>query len=71
MSTELKRAARRQHRERMRAKARKLYAGGKRPERYADNLTVCSGPCCGNPRKWHGLKTMQELRFDEKARSEA
>jgi hypothetical protein len=22
----------------------------------------CSGPCCGNPRKWFGELTIQELR---------
>ena len=25
----------------------------------------CSGPCCGNPRKWFGEKTCQERRADE------
>jgi len=23
----------------------------------------CSGPCCGNPRRWFGQKTMQERRW--------
>jgi hypothetical protein len=22
----------------------------------------CSGPCCGNPRRWFGQETMQERR---------
>jgi hypothetical protein len=25
----------------------------------------CSGICCGNPRKWFGKKTKQELMSDE------
>ena len=25
----------------------------------------CSGPCCGNPRKWWNDKTRQEKRADE------
>ena len=70
MNAKAKRGDRRKHRERMRKKARKLYAGCRRPERYADNLTVCSGPCCGNPRKWQGTKTLQEIRFDEKSSAE-
>lgn len=24
----------------------------------------CSGPCCGNPRRWYGTKTLQEIRAD-------
>lgn len=28
-----------------------------------DHLCVCSGPCCGNPRRWYGEPTMQERRF--------
>lgn len=29
-----------------------------------DNRTGCSGPCCGNPRKWFKELTMQERRAD-------
>lgn len=25
----------------------------------------CSGPCCGNPRKWFGEVTVQERRNEE------
>ncbi len=28
----------------------------------AENRSPCSGPCCGNPRKWFGDLTMQEQR---------
>lgn len=24
---------------------------------------VCSGHCCGNPRKWYGEKTIQERKY--------
>jgi len=27
--------------------------------------TPCSGMCCGNPRKWYGERTRQELIADE------
>lgn len=30
--------------------------------RFADSPTLCSGPCCGNPRRWFGEKTIQERR---------
>jgi hypothetical protein len=25
----------------------------------------CSGPCCGNPRKWWGERTVQERRWGQ------
>lgn len=28
----------------------------------ADNRALCSGPCCGNPRKWFDELTIQEKR---------
>ena len=62
------RAERRANRDRMKARARRLYPG-QNAVKFADNLTACSGPCCGNPRRWNGDKTMQELKFDEKSRS--
>lgn len=33
----------------------------------ADNMKMCSGPCCGNPRKWFGEKTIQERKAKEVA----
>jgi hypothetical protein len=30
--------------------------------RLFNNRTPCSGPCCGNPRRWFGELTVQELR---------
>jgi hypothetical protein len=32
--------------------------------RFADYPTLCSGWCCGNPRRWHGERTRQERRSD-------
>ena len=31
--------------------------------RHADNEARCSCAMCGNPRKWGGEKTIQEMRF--------
>ena len=28
---------------------------------------ACSGPCCGNPRKWFGQRTIQERRAMQEA----
>ena len=28
---------------------------------------LCSGPCCGNPRRHFGERTVQERKFDEQA----
>jgi hypothetical protein len=61
-----KRARRRAAKERTKAAARRLYPWCKRPERYADNLTVCSCWGCGNPRRWLGERTRQELREEAK-----
>lgn len=45
------------------------------PQMYAPNGALfevmrytrvrCSGPCCGNPRKWFGERTIQERKADE------
>lgn len=32
--------------------------------KLADHLKCCSGPCCGNPRKWFNQKTVQEQRAE-------
>ena len=31
-------------------------------EKITDHLATCSGPCCGNPRKWFGEITRGEVR---------
>lgn len=56
------RAYRRHQKELRKRDARGKYPHDARPYRYADNMTVCSGPCCGNPRRWFGEPTMQERR---------
>lgn len=66
----MKRAERRHQKQRMKQRARRIYPDWPRAERAADNLTLCSGPCCGNPRKLLKEKTRQELREDEKTASE-
>lgn len=69
------RAIRRHHRQRLRA-ARRTYWG----REGADSLnplflgkvlqtpTLCSGPCCGNPRRWFGQPTVAERRQFERGR---
>jgi len=66
------RALRRKHAERMKRRARKLYAGTKCPEKFAEHLAVCSCNMCGNPRKhpWHEV-TLQERKFYGRRRAEA
>lgn len=32
--------------------------------RYRKTQVFCSGPCCGNPRKWFGERTIQEQKAD-------
>jgi hypothetical protein len=32
--------------------------------KLANHLKCCSGPCCGNPRKWFNRPTLQELRVE-------
>lgn len=70
MST-VKRAERRHHLDRMKAKARGLAGlyNGPGVNAFAklyDHLAHCSGRCCGNPRRWADCKrealTMQERR---------
>jgi hypothetical protein len=34
-------------------------------QKIANHLAICSGPCCGNPRRWFGELTMQERRASE------
>ncbi len=67
-----KRAQRRAALKRQKAKARRLYPHDTRA-RNANNLTVCSCPMCGNPRRHFGnshtrrigeLKSIDRMEFD-------
>lgn len=55
----------------MKRKAKKLYSGCPAPQKYANNLTLCSKRCCGNPRKHSGDVTIQEekAKFDERSQA--
>jgi hypothetical protein len=59
-------AERRHHLDRMKAKAVRVYGRRRQDtkscEKLANHLAQCSGPCCGNPRRWFGELTMQERR---------
>lgn len=57
------RSERRHHKERMKARARRLLPG-RSPEHLADNMAKCSCPMCGNPRKWFGDPTIQEMKAE-------
>lgn len=68
---EPKRARRRRESRRMKRHAVEVYSrysirhdDPARQTKIADHLTTCSGPCCGNPRRWFGEPTMQERRHD-------
>lgn len=58
------RAKRRADLRRQKERARRFFPWCENPEKYADHLASCSCWMCGNPRKYFGLKTMQELRAD-------
>lgn len=45
---------------RLKRKAKKLYHWCKNAIKYANNLTCCSCPSCGNPRRHFGQKTRRE-----------
>lgn len=55
------RSQRRHHLERMKAKARKARPWDEKA-RDANHLAACSCELCGNPRRWYGQVTVQELR---------
>lgn len=38
---------------------------GRLAQRMLRTRVMCSCPCCGNPRRWFGLKTRQEIQADE------
>lgn len=59
-----KRAERRAALVRMKRRAARVYPYWDRAWKWANHIQGCSGPCCGNPRKWFGEKTMQERRFE-------
>jgi hypothetical protein len=77
ISSAEKRERRRGDLVRMKAKAKFLariygYQHGGWGEPYAklyDHLAHCSGPCCGNPRRW--FKTKQALTIQERRVFEA
>lgn len=68
----MSRARRRKDKERMKAKARRLYPYLECPEKLADHLKNCSCHLgCGNPRNNHTYKcreqlTIQELKANER-----
>ncbi len=72
-----KRALRRHHRQRMIARARRIFTfrghSGEDLERRArlnyDHLQRCSCWMCGHRRKWNG-STVQELRWNQKSKEE-
>lgn len=65
---EEKRQRRIRDKQRMKAKAVRVFAErgfhNPRNARLADNLAFCQRICCGNPRRWFGELTMQERRFE-------
>ena len=56
---------------RIKAKAARVAkANGVRPEHYtkiADHLATCSGPCCGNRRRYEG-RGLDEIRHQDSMR---
>ena len=54
----------------MKKKAKRIYFWNDHPEKYADNLAVCSCPMCGNPRKHFHQETLQEKRADDEYKEE-
>ena len=65
---DMKRSVRRHFRSVMVRRAARVRPGCDCPQKLADNLQTCSGHCCGNPRKWFGERTAQELRNDPPGR---
>ena len=59
----MKRGIRKQHYERMKRKAKRVYPWCRQPERYANNLKPCSCFMCGNPRRFWRELTYQERRL--------
>lgn len=59
-----KRAQRRAQLERKKRRAKLIYPTNPQAARYANHLATCSCAVCGNPRKYFGEKTRQELKAD-------
>lgn len=59
----MSRALRRHHAQRMKTKAKAVTYNG--DIKVADHLAACSCMLCGNPRKWYGTKTLQEIKADQ------
>jgi hypothetical protein len=61
-----RRARRRRDKQRMKARAKRVYFffsnDPSEAAKLADHLAHCSLSCCGNPRRWFGQLTMQERR---------
>lgn len=55
------RRMRRYHLRRMKTRSEKLY----KTRKFANHLAMCSCWMCGNPRKYLGEKTRQELQHEE------
>ena len=70
MYIERKRERRIRDKQRMKAKARKIglnsaaYSDPDRAAKHADYLAICSCTYCGNPRRYWGSRTLQELKAD-------
>ena len=74
----MKRAERRHHFHRMKARALRHFRINNPPELWgtelerrslwnADHMAVCSDPwCCGNPRHFDGQSTVQEMKYEHR-----
>ena len=65
----MKRAIRRAHKERMKAKCRRVYPHDIHAK-AADNLAACSCYACGNPRKFYKQITLAEILADMNQREQ-
>jgi len=69
----MSRALRRHHEERLKRQIRKQWQHKLKTRRVTDKdvgkslhtPTNCSGPCCGNPRKWFNEKSIQERKVEQ------
>jgi hypothetical protein len=64
MNHDIKRSLRRYHKNRMRARARKIYPRDPKAFHLADNIKNCSCMGCGNPR--HHYKGAHRLTLQER-----
>jgi len=56
------RAKRRAQLARYKQRARRIYPWCENPAKYANHLASCSCWMCGNPRKYLGERTLQEMK---------